>query len=172
MYEPKWAGEIEGYSKNQIRKRIVWLEVIGFEFEDVLQELFIKFREVVLKYKVENPKHFMALYKVTVLNYFNTMSIKYREDKKYLTGEAFEHVTQNIQGSGNGSIRMVIEKAPEEVKQVLKLMLNTPLEMLEALGLSGTKKMGVRNNKLICKVLGYNHRKINLTEKVHTYLTI
>lgn len=67
---PRWSGPIEGYAVNAIRRAYPTLSP-EYEFEDLLQEAYIKYMKCVRTYRgrVDNAAWFMALYKCSLNNH-------------------------------------------------------------------------------------------------------
>ena len=77
VYTPCWTGPIEGYSINAVR--VVWPRLVAqYEFEDLLQEAYLKFLVCSRCYKgkVTNPAWFMSLYKCALHNHLASLIVR------------------------------------------------------------------------------------------------
>ena len=173
-YIPQWQGAIEAYSKNQVRANLWKLEALGYDFEDLLHvavECFCVCRD---RYKVENAKHFMGLFKMCLHNKFYDLA-RVASLERGLIVETSENVLNFLnQGfcESEGTFRVLLKNAPTEIKQVLSLVLNAPNELLESIGFSKKKDKGFCANKRLCRLLGYNSDEINLVQRVKEYLSL
>ena len=71
---PRWTGPIEGYTINLVRRYYPQLAA-EHEFEDLLQEAYIKYLICVRTYKgrVDNGAWFMSLYKRALTNHLPSL---------------------------------------------------------------------------------------------------
>ena len=141
QYNPVWSKEIEGYTCNFMKKNF-WRVQAHMEYTDAMQEAKLLFLKLKHKYgSMDTPQHFMAIYKVSLVNEFNEIAIrdgKYRNevsDSQILDTEDFNYadIMMNVTGDtdNEGMLRIMVQQAPSEVKQVLKLFVDTPIEVLE-----------------------------------------
>lgn len=133
---PKWPGSIEGFVTNYLKANF-WRVESTMSYDDALQEAYVVFLRCERKYSVEEPKHFMALFKTSLVRVFadlskldselrNIQSLQQEDsDGEPLVFEAVGDL------DNNGSVIAAIEQAPSEVKEVLQLLLNAPIELLE-----------------------------------------
>lgn len=70
------------------------------------------------------------------------------------------------------TINLLIDQAPAEIKSVFNLLFNAPDEVLESIGIGCKTGRGHRHfsNKILCEMLGYNPRQVNLVEDIKSYL--
>jgi hypothetical protein len=141
QYNPVWAGPVEGYTVNFLKKNF-WRVQAHMEYQDAVQEAQLLFVHLKRKYGcLDTPQHFMAIYKVSLLNEFNEIAArdgKYRKevsDSQIHATEDFNYVETMMGVTGDtdneGMLHIMIQQAPEEVKQVLRLFVETPIEVLE-----------------------------------------
>lgn len=91
-YTPCWTGPIEGYSINVVRR--AWPQLsASYEFEDLLQEAYIKFLMCSRRYrgKVTNAAWFMSLYKCALCNHLASLASR---NARYSFTE-FKDITHN-----------------------------------------------------------------------------
>lgn len=126
-FQPCWVGPIEGYTINAIKRYYPKLQAV-YEFEDLIQEAYIKFIVCCRSYsnkkgnsargRVTNPAWFMALYKTALNN--------------HLTGLVQRHGRYNfLEYSDPAELDMVTEADPGELMHVLKILGNLPVEFTE-----------------------------------------
>jgi len=66
-YKQEWTAEVLGYAKNYLAKH-VWRIRPQMDLDDALQEAYILFMQLVDRYDYENPKYFMAVWKIALHN--------------------------------------------------------------------------------------------------------
>ena len=172
----EWKGVVEGYTKNQSVKFIRNFNKNPlYELEDLMQEGYVLYIKVIEKYKeINEPKHLMSLYKSTLKNRFNEIAnelleLTKRVYVKRVDDEKSENIFDSISSEENTEFRTLLSTAPDEIKDVLMLMFNTPQEYVEVLGLFKKRRRGFQNNPLVCKLLGYDSTKINLIQNFKEY---
>ncbi len=126
-FQPCWTGPIEGYTINAIKRYYPKLQTT-YEFEDLIQEAYIKFMTCCRAYsgrqgnsarvRVTNPSWFMSLYKTALNN--------------HLTSLVQRHGRYNfLEYSDPAELDMVTEADPGELMHVLKVLANLPSEFTE-----------------------------------------
>lgn len=164
MYSPTYQGPIEGYVMNYLRRNF-WKVRNFMEFEDASQEAALVFSSLVQAYpEMDTPQHFMALFKTSWHRHFTDLANKDTVSRVV----CFEHgapiqqedePTQlDVQGSPDNEalILLAIKQAPEEVRQVLSLFLNAPIELLQ-LATDTWKRQGrykAEGNQMVSRMLG------------------
>ncbi len=87
---PAWGGPFEKWARNYVNKNH-WraAHVFGSE-EDSLQECAAVFARCLRTYqgKVDNPAWFMSLFKISVINEWNTVSIKDAHQREMYDADA------------------------------------------------------------------------------------
>jgi len=165
--EIKWEGSIEGWTYNFLKKNYWKISKIH-EWEDAIQSAKLVFLETKHHYgkKVDTPQWFMALYKKVLWSWLVDEA---KKSSGYIP--PVEEVENSIPTKGQGDLLVLIQQAPEEIKSVLQLVFNTPVEVFEAFSKDwksrGKKKeMG---NQYLCSMLGYNSGKVDLVSKTQDY---
>lgn len=173
MYQPVWEGVIEGYTKNYISRNLWRFEIRGFEFDDLLHEAWLVFATCRDKYQVEDPKHFMGLYKTSLHNYFYDLMKRCIEEKtsRHQLGEE-ESLEDAIAIEEESTLRVLLTQAPIEVKQVLSLMFHAPTELLQDLGFCRptTGRQRSMTNTKLCRMFGYDPKEYDLIGSVQSFL--
>jgi hypothetical protein len=132
---PVWKGSLEGYTTNFLKTNY-WRVESSMTYEDAESEAFLVFCKLTAKYSVEEPKHFMALYKTALYNRFNDLANEdsiLRNLHSLDLEDSDEHSHHEVAGDldNHGSVLVSISQAPNEVMQVLRLLLIAPIEILE-----------------------------------------
>jgi hypothetical protein len=180
QYNPVWAGPVEGYTVNFLKKNF-WRVQAHMEYQDAVQEAQLLFIHLKRKYGcLDTPQHFMALYKVSLTNEFHELAnrnSKWKQevsDSQIVDVEDFNYVDtmMNVAGDADneGMLHVMIQQAPEEVKQVLRLFVETPIEVLEQFA-RALKKKGRKmefGNRHLCHLLKIK-RGTDLVGKVRQY---
>lgn len=181
-YRPEWKGPVEGYAVSVIHKNL-WRFVGIMSFEDAYQEAYLKFLELSNKYAgtVTNPRWFMSLYKRALANRITDFANKSNRLRRLV---CFSELTEaddpipfeeNLAGERHDvdlDFEVLLEEAPEEVRQVLTLLANKDTAMLGVIAQSW-QRQGKRKedgNEFLCKLLGYDYRKVDLLEYTKNYL--
>lgn len=144
-FHPQWPGPIEGYSINLIKRYFPRLQA-AYEFEDLIQESYIKFLQCQKCYagKINNPAWFMSLYKRALINQFNTFLERVTR-YNFISYEDLEQITGPLNRTDPGSeidVMNVVKGLPEEFLSVLKDM--TELTEISQTGLAVVKEGGLR----------------------------
>lgn len=175
-YIPVFEGPLEGFAVNYITKNFWRVDSNIFDREDLLQEahcLFLKMKGMYRK--VDNPKWFMALYKVALINYINKLSNTKTERfgvEIFMEEDISDsHVIGIHKTHNEGEMLSLLEKAPPEVRAVLSLFLEAPRELLEKITESW-KNQGLRkaeHNRHLGALLGYDSDQVDLIQSVRDY---
>lgn len=180
MFVPVYEGPIAGFVKNYLRKHF-WRVDRFREMDDVIQDSYELFLILKNRYqdKVDNPAWFMALYRVSFVNFITNMSYKNsRSHAEVYQGSLSLNLEDvevidffSIMGDleNNGYSRVLLRQAPSEVKSVINLMLNCPTEMFEAVRDSFFSKKDHAGNEVLCKMLGKDPSKWNLISMVKNH---
>ncbi len=162
-YIPRWDAEgwKEGvyrrYATKLIRQNLWKYANIGLTEDDLLQEAWIVFDFCVKKYTVKNPMHFMALYKKKLFCAFWLLAKASSKENKRVRDEdtvqdALDHKGEHEYN--NGPLKILLEKAPQEIKDVLEAIVNAPAELVD--GLIVRKNV---SNRQLKKLLGYDPKE-------------
>lgn len=137
-FNAEWKGPIEGYVTNFLTKNY-WKVARTCPREDVMQEAYCVFLRCKRKYPhIEEPKHFMALFKTAWYHEFMDLAnadTEQRVEQQPLENESGEILESIGELNNDGMLAVMIRQAPAEVNTVLSLFLNAPQELLDlALG--------------------------------------
>lgn len=133
---PQWPGSVEGFVVNYLKANY-WRVESTMSYDDAMQEAHVVFLRCKRKYSVEEPKHFMALFKTSLVRVFADLSKLDSEIRAMVSlqqeDEGGESIVFEAVGDldNNGGIIVALDQAPSEIKEVLQLLLTAPLEILE-----------------------------------------
>ena len=132
---PRWTGPIEGYTINLVRRYYPQLAA-EHEFEDLLQEAYIKYLVCARRYKgkVDNGAWFMALYKRALSNHLHSLLLRHARYKLLEYGDGAQLPEPSVNG---------------EVAEVLQILTTLPSELAEVMTavMAGARK-GVSLKKI------------------------
>jgi hypothetical protein len=99
--------------------------------EDVMQEAYLVYRRVVVKYPGLEAPHLMALFKRAWANQFtNLTNLDSEKQRELVSSEDMDPGLESASDLDNdGYLRVLLGQAPTEIKQVLKLFLSAPMEV-------------------------------------------
>lgn len=154
-------------------------------FDDAYQEAYVKFLELRTKYlgHIDSPRWFMALYKTALANRITDFA---NESNRYRRQVCFTDLGDTMAPDGQlvsyqelllgdedtaALFELRLEKSPPEVRQVLTLLVNSRPDMVEAIAetWNGSGKRKEDGNQFLCRLLGYDHREVDLVERVRDY---
>lgn len=183
-WEPQWEGAIAGYAHNYCARNY-WRVASFMDYEDMIQESYIKYLQCVRKYpRVVEPQHFMRLFQVALMNHFNTLSNKASEagdrvdSVQYDPDEGEERsIFDNMVGDvkHNGDLAVAYSQMPQEARQCLLLMLDDD----EGVFRQRRKKRELRRglwkrettNQFWCRIIGADPNKVDLPNVFRKYLS-
>lgn len=171
MYEPVWVGKIEAYAKCKIVKDFWRFQYLGIEYEDLLQESWLVFNFCRKEYQTDTSAHFTSLFKRCLHSKFCALGNFKRLNKERLIGVDDIRVYQHRKGLkifDDNYIRMLVKQAPEEIKQVISVLLDIPNEVIEMFGIRKGDRI---TNKILCKLLKKSVNRINFKKMVEDYFT-
>lgn len=145
-FTPCWKGPIEGFTVNIIRR--FYPQVAGsYEFEDLLQEAYIKFLVCcrVYKNKIDNPAWFMSLYKQALTNQLITIVQRHR---RYSFVEYQDPGTLPETPADSCEIIQVLKSLPKELLEVLTIMTDLT-EISKDLTVAATRKIPTAKAKAL-----------------------
>ena len=172
MYEPVFEGAVKGYVVNQVGINL-WRCIPDYDFKDLEQECYKTFLDCVHWYDTKcdwdkkSAKSFMSYFKSCLHNRFVDLS-HLTTRNRWITLES-DLSNGGYRASVNDDIAWfeLIQDAPEEVGEVLKIILNAPKELFEVLGLQ--KPGGRWSNSKFCDILGIS-TQTGMMAKVKKYL--
>lgn len=129
-HELPYKGAVEGYVVNFLTRNY-WRVQGSMERDDVLQESYWVYLRVARKYPDVEPKHLMALFKTAWGNHFTDLAVRASESAKEESVSDDSAGTTELVGEveNTGFLRILVQQAPAEVKQVLSLFLHAPTEV-------------------------------------------
>jgi len=155
-------------------------------FDDAYQEAYVKFLEIKLKYEgtVDSPSWFMALYKTALGNRITDFANQANRLRRQVCftelqgtmsteAEALPYEELLVGELGNsGQLAVLLEEAPDAVRQVLSLLTSKDSALLGILSESwkANKKRKENGNEYLCRLLGYDHTQVDLVESTRKYL--
>lgn len=174
-----WEGAPRKYAQRVIRKQL-WRIATTCDFDDAMQEAYLVYLRCARKYayRVDNEAWFMALYKSALSRELVNLA---NDDTAYrevitLVDPCGDDATMIdlLAGSedGEGELAVTLRWAPDEVREVLTLLLNAPTELLRVFTASWAKHGSTERygSKLLCRVLG-RPEDANLLQRVRKYLS-
>lgn len=183
MYSPEFSGPIEGYVVNGMKANYFRVER-SMSREEYLQEAYLVFLRVKNKYegKVEEPKHFMALFKRAWANELNDLATKDTQQRIFVQmptlrgddGEEARDVEYVGETDNDGMLATLLRQAPREIAMVLNLFLAAPQEVLD-LALQSwrgkDRRCAAGGSERICKLLGLDPRD-DVMQRVEEYFRV
>lgn len=155
---PSWEyGSFKRYALKLIQKNLWKYANLGFTEDDLMQEAWVHFDFCVKRYVVKTPQHFMALYKKRLHCQFWLLAKASSKENKRVRDEdmvidALEHKGEHEYN--NGPLKILLEKAPQEMKDVLNALINAPAELVDGL----LVKKNITNRDLK-EVIGYDPKE-------------
>lgn len=176
-FTAEFKGPIEGYVVNYLAANF-WRVQASMTRPDCMQEAQLVFLRCKRNYEhdVDNPAHFMALFKRSWSNHFTDLAEKdtaqrqcgqLPQDMEEPTGPEPVGELENA-----GYLRVMVAQAPREVAMVLNLFISAPSELLE-LAMAAWRQRGhleAGGNKHVARMLGLpaDSRPLDL---VHDYFS-
>lgn len=160
-------------------KRNYWKVESYMDWEDALSEAKLQFIRTVQRLQkrscvIENEKHLMSLFKTSWNNHFITLANKATKERfvQSQNDDGTDSTLTNYIGDldNNGQLTQLMQQAPDEVKQVIRLLLSAPDELAYLLQkeFNTNKEMC---NKHLCLLLNKNG-STNLIQTMLDYLGI
>ena len=178
-FEPEFNGRIAGWTTNYIHKNF-WKFCSDYEFEDLVQEAYIKFLQCRDRYvSVRESKHFMSLYQTSVKNHFSDLAKKIRTGRQCVVfeseiGDEYLVALSTLAGhlDNDGPRNILIRQAPEEVRRLISSMLDGGAEAFRRHktlrrakdGELTKRKFSVREttNEFLCRLLRCDPTEVNI----------
>jgi hypothetical protein len=170
-----WKNSAEPYVR-VVAAKLTWrFKSLGYEEADFVQEAYFAFERCFEAYGTVLTRRgkLSPKFKRAIHNLATDLSNKATEEKSLLsiTGVAEDISSSSLPSfEDSGYLRIFISQAPQEIKEVLSLVFNTPVELLEEFGKTkGTR--GFNSNKRLCSLLGHNRFRVNLVNQIKEYFT-
>jgi hypothetical protein len=175
-YCPVWEGCIECYVKNKVSKELWRFKRINYEYNDLVNEAYLVFHECRSRFKnkyptlKENQSLFMSYFKRCLHNLFYDFGVDSSKIKMNIVDKDLSEIDYSLGDDDKKSLSLILKDAPKEVKQVLSIIMNSPLELLEFMGFTKKNSRSIFNNKKLCDLIGVNSVEVNLVDMVKKYL--
>lgn len=139
-FDARWEGVFEAYTASYVHKNL-WRLRRTCDEDDAMQEARIVFLRCARQYKdaVDNAAWFMSLYKRSLAARFADLATK--DGHVRSVGELMCDVIDDTEGgvmlepigetANEGELAVLVAQAPSEVREVLALLLNAPIEIME-----------------------------------------
>jgi hypothetical protein len=124
-----WPGPWAAWAKNYCRKNLWRLKTLIGEEEDLLAECALIFLETKQRYgaSINSSAHFMSLFQVSVISWFNTYSKKDTRYRTYLESLSSSEPYMEEEATFHVKVREV----SKEVLIVLNIMQYAPIEIFD-----------------------------------------
>lgn len=172
-HELPYKGVVEGYVVNFLTRNY-WRVQGSMDRDDVMQESYWVYLRVARKYPEVEPKHLMALFKTAWGNHFTDLALgtsaQMKEENTIDVPEQPIEVIGDFENAG--FLRVLVQQAPAEVKQVLSLFLSAPSEVY-ALFFDVNQREYNRyknRNRTINRLLGFEKNR-DIMGEVNTYFS-
>lgn len=161
-------------------KKNYWKLDTYMDWDDAMAEAQLQFVRTIKRLQsrgcvIENEKHLMSLFKTSWSNHFITLSNKATKERIFAIQDAATNqlMLNNLIGDldNDGMLKMLLQQAPGEVKQVLRLLLTAPDELVANLQKEFKKDKALCNQHL-CLLLNKNSNSVNLVQNMLDYLGI
>jgi len=169
MYQPIWDGIIERFAKKVIAKNLWRVLKYGYEYDDLYCESYLVFLKCKEKFTGSNIKMFMAYFKKSLLNRLCSISLKVKEYNEYIIDKNVHEM--EIESEDNQDFWEILKNVPKEIQMVVDLILECPSEILDMVGAKKKKRRWSHNNKLLCSMLGIDHKRHDLIYEIKNYFT-
>lgn len=176
-FEAEFSGGLEGWTMKFIKANF-WRFAAHYEFEDLVQEAWIKFLYVKEKYpRVVEPEHFMSLYKTSLRNHFHDLAFAYKGEKDLIclavdSDEEYSDILNGLPGGepNNGMLNIILSEAPREVRELVRVLCTDASRFCQSKKRRNSSGRET-TNEFLCRVMGYNPEKVNLRKMVQDCLS-
>lgn len=149
-------------------------------FDDTVGEAQLQFWRTIKRLQdrgcvIENEKHLMALFKTSWTRHFATLSTKSSQQIQTISFQASEELQwleQNSVGDldNDAFINLLIETAPDDVRQVLMTLLKIPPSLFDKITDLVQQQKVEAANQIMSNLLGCTDQQ-NLLQKTINYLS-
>jgi len=153
--------EIEKYTKKTVKINLWKVKHINYEFNDLLHDLFMVYKDCCKNIKTNDKQAFMSYYKSAINNYIINLAKKDTEYFDNIVSINEDFLPYLLDNEINFKLKCTL--APKRIKEVLRIIDSKKYKNL----FKG--KRGYRNNDKLCSILGYNKHKINLIQETISY---
>ncbi len=169
---------VEPFVHNFLKKNYWKVETL-MDYEDAVSEAKLQFTRTILRLEkrncaIENEKHLMSLFKTSWSNHFITLANKATKERFVTT--SYSDDTQQLlldqlcdDLNNLGELEVLLDDAPSEIKQILHLLLYSPMEIVDTIRAHFFTNRE-KSNVLLCRLLGKNPTTVNLVQKTLDYL--
>lgn len=155
--------EVEKYTKKTVKINLWKVKHINYEFNDLLHDLFMVYKDCCKNIKTKDKQVFMTYYKSAIRNYIINIAKKdteYFENTVPINEDFLPHILDN-----ETEYYLKCSLPPKRVKGVLDIINNKKYKNI----FKG--KRGYRDNNKLCSILGLNKNKINLIQETISYFS-
>lgn len=144
LLEP-WPGPWEKWARNYCNKNLWRIGHVIGDIDDALGEAALVYVETKLRYgaTVNSPAHFMRLFQISLISWVHTLSTKdsrnrqtivtLKQQKPYDWSGASLMWRADAITEPDAEIAVLLNEGSSELKQILKIFLNAPQEVMDAL---------------------------------------
>lgn len=156
-------NKYEPYIKKEVHKHLWKVESLGYEYEDLLHDIYILYRERQEKLNKDMRPLIFTYFTFTIEHYVLKLAKKAtRMENTFLSFE--ENLLLTYSNEDTIFYKLKFDSMPNHIKQVISII-NTD----ESNTFKG--KRGFNNNKAMCKLLGLDRNKVNVIEETRKCLS-
>ncbi len=180
-FNPQYEGAIAGWVYNHLKKNY-WRVASHHDFEDLLQDAYVKFLHCRSQYIVSTPSHFMALFKRAYTNHIHDLSVQCSTECDltdiHCREDTFEYneVLEGIVGdlTNEGEMMAKFKDVPPEVLEVMKILVDDMREIDYTLRRTEMPYLFKREtlNQFLCRLIGADPKKISIVEHLRSILEV
>jgi DNA-directed RNA polymerase specialized sigma24 family protein len=155
-FKPTWEYVV-GYALALIRD-FGW-KLPHVEREDLLQDAYVVYLDCCRKIKFDNKSHLVSYFYSAFHNHLVTMNCRYSRERNWVICEDISTVVDSKKepiDSDGPTFKVMLQELPSDIKMVLDIIFNAPVEVLEGLGLT---RKSVRFVSRINSIFGVDLRK-------------
>lgn len=161
----EWPGVFENYSRKWVNWQHWRVAATLGSKEDALQECALIFVRCFNHYcwTVDNPAWFMSLFKLALVNDWNTLAAK---DGKFRSTEPPE-MSERVEPA-TGLLAARFADASDELQVVLAMIADAPADLLGILFSSNSPTL---TNRKLCRFAGIKYRSVDLCGELRALLS-
>lgn len=155
----------QGWLLKQVRLNY-WRVHLVCDVDDLIQDGYMYFHKVRMRYPDANKKHIMSLFKTSFTNHIHNLSKKQTRQPKFV-----DETLGLMISCEEAKIALLIAEAPPFVSDILKVMrTDEGVKRLQKPYRRRYKHRETRNERW-CRIVGADAKTINLVQMVRNYLT-
>lgn len=161
----QWPGVFEGYARKWVSRHFWRVRASLGSEEDALQECALIYVRCYnyYKWKVDNAAWFMSLYKLALVNDWNTLSVADSRFRATVPPPSVDTIEPP-----SGMLAARLHSASDELKHVLSVISEAPAELLGMMLGSTSERI---NNRTLCRWSGIRHGEANILGELRDLLT-